>query len=65
MTKPLKILLGPAERRALDNAAKQLGLPTSTWARFELLKLADVYLGEPAATWATKFGRNKKRGHKK
>lgn len=36
----LRIRLTEAERKALDAAAKQRTLDTSTWARAELLQLA-------------------------
>ena len=36
----LRILLTEAERKALDTAADDRTLDTSTWARMELLQLA-------------------------
>lgn len=37
----LPILLTDAERERLDQAAARAGKPTSTWARDELLRLAE------------------------
>jgi hypothetical protein len=36
----LRIRLTEAERQAIDEAAKEVFLETSTWARMELMKLA-------------------------
>jgi hypothetical protein len=38
--KPLRIRLTDAERAMLDDIAADKGLPTATWARMELLRLA-------------------------
>jgi hypothetical protein len=37
----LQVLVSPSERARLDAAAAKAGKPTSTWARDELLRLAD------------------------
>jgi hypothetical protein len=36
--KPLRILLNPAERQAIDTAAAQRSMDVSTWARMILLE---------------------------
>jgi hypothetical protein len=37
--KPLRILLNPSERQALDDYAKRKSLDTSSWARTTLLEI--------------------------
>jgi uncharacterized protein (DUF1778 family) len=39
--RPLRIRLTDAERSAIDRAAREAGKPASTWAREELLRLAE------------------------
>lgn len=39
-SKPLRILLNPEERKAIDEAAKQSAMESSTWARGILLDAA-------------------------
>lgn len=39
--RPLRIRLTDAERESLDSAAESAGLPTATWARDRLLKIAE------------------------
>lgn len=39
-TKPLRVLLNPGERKAIDAAAGSQGMEPSTWARMELLRRA-------------------------
>lgn len=49
-TDTLRIRLNPAERGKLDKVAKAQGHDTSTWARAELLRMANDLLQEHGGT---------------